>query len=170
MYYIHNFLFWMWLIVINRCLALINFLMNKHAFKQSKRHLSDLFCNTRISSPYKKKYFLYLFVFVTKYAHPISLSLPDSASLCYCQFIERAICWCASLRQEPDALSDRLDASDPQWLAPVRRTGGSSTGMLGRPLWHTGTLPPHSSVSPPQLTAYLHHATAYKDTWTQKNI
>lgn len=101
-----------------------------------------------------------------KNVRPPNLSLPSHFcfSLRYCQFIERAICWCASLRQEPDALSDRLDASDPQWLAPVRRTGGSSTGMLGPPLWRTGILPPRSSVGPSQPNAYLNYATAYKDT------
>lgn len=100
-----------------------------------------------------------------KNVRPPNLSLPPRfcfSSLCYCQFIERAICWCASLRQEPDALSDRLDASDPQWLAPVRHTGGSSTGMLGPPLWRTGSLPPRSST-PSQPNAYLNCATAYKD-------
>ncbi len=166
--------------------------------------LNNLFCIIRISSPYTICNFLSLFVFATKYGHPISLSLPDlgsqrgirvsslprsqdkeiaslglrrggapalsdpsllSLSLFYCQFIERAICWCASpVAEEPDALSD------PQWLAPVRHTGGSSTGMLGRSAvahWHPTT--PQLS-KPTQLTAYLHRATAYKDTSTQKTF
>ncbi len=55
------------------------------------------------------------------------------------------------------------------WLQSDIREG-AALACWAVPLCHTGTLPPHSSVSPPQLTAYLHRATAYKDMSTQRTF
>ncbi len=45
-------------------------------------------------------------------------------SLRYCQFIERAICWCASLWQEPDALSSsQTYGREQHWHAGPFRCG-----------------------------------------------